>query len=298
MNLKNKYFLVLDKGFLALKDYMGSDEDIEQAARVSYGKGTRKVSDTRNLIRYLIRHRHTGPFEQAELKFHIRTPIYVWRQWVRHRTASLNEVSQRYSEVPFFCQETPPNEWRLQSKDNKQGGDEYLAEEYGILISGEEETCQERVHRAYRYRLQAGIAREQARKELPLSTYTEAFWKIDLHNLLHFLTLRCDSHAQLEIRQYANIIGGIVKELFPITFEAWIDYAFCAKTFSRIELKILPHYTLDKRDDMDQVFDKYNLSKRERNEFLAKVCNNIEEEVDFNVDTSLIRDYSFFYDKE
>jgi thymidylate synthase (FAD) len=294
-NLKNKYFSVLDKGFIALKDYMGSDEDIEQAARISFGKDTRKVSDTRDLIRYLIRNEHLSPVEMCECKFHIRLPMDCNRQLVRHRMCSMNEASSRYSEVLFLCKETPQDSWRLQSKNNKQGSSGFLSNPIDCeMLNDKEKRFHQIAFDVYNERLGIGIAREQARKDLPLSTYTELFWKMDLRNLLHFLKLRCDSHAQLEIRQYAYIIAGIIKELFPITFEAWKDYIFCAKTFSKIELKLIPIYYCC-RDQLEEYPDWNLLSKREQKEFLNKLNDDNNEEINFDLDTSLIKNYSSFY---
>lgn len=295
------YFPVLDHGFIALKDYMGSDEDIEQAARISYGKGTRQKSNTRSLIRYLLRHRHTSPLEMCELKFHVRVPMDCWRQWIRHRTASVNEYSTRYSEIPFFYQQTPPDKWRLQATDNKQGSDGYKTFDDGTPFDGEqlsfeESRLQRDAYNIYKKRLISGIAREQARKDLPLSIYTEAFWKIDLHNLFHFLKLRCDSHAQWEIRQYASIIAGIVKHIFPLSFAAWRDYTFNAVTYSYQEQQFLYRMIHYGTSLSDIIYDaeEFGLSKREIQEFVAKV--NSEPDTDFNLDVSTARSYESFYE--
>lgn len=221
--LCGKKFTVLNDGFIYLVDFMGSDSAICQAARVSYGKGTKSVSDDEKLIRYMMRHWHTSPFEQAELKFHVRVPMDTWRQWIRHRTASVNEYSTRYSEAIDSCYVA--GEWRSQSKGNKQGSDGIVDDEWIKQLDLSEKRSQVVARHTYKQRLHAGVARELARKDLPLSTYTEAYWKIDLHNLLHFLGLRMDSHAQWEIRQYANIIGNeIVSKLFPFTWDAFNDY--------------------------------------------------------------------------
>lgn len=266
MKVDNVYFPVLDHGFITLKDYMGADQDIEQAARISCQKGTRPVSSTRGLIRYLVKNKHTGPLEQAELKFHIKAPMYVWRQWIRHRTASVNEISGRYSVIQDEQHKIKPDEWRFQSTTNKQGSDECIEDE-------EESVQQEYIHtyiyNMYQIRLEKGIAREQARQDLPLSTYTEAFWKIDLHNLLHFLSLRCDSHAQKEIRDYANVIAGIVKKLFPITFEAWEDYVFYAKTLSyqqRLVLNYVYDIIRDNKKEMTELAKSLGMTDREIND--------------------------------
>lgn len=230
-----KEFKVLDKGFVQLVDYMGSDQRIVDAARVSYGKGTKAVSENERLIRYLMRHRHTSPFEQCELVFIVKIPMDAWRQMVRHRTASINEYSTRYSEAIDDKQTTKPDEWRLQDKTkNKQGSEGFIEEKYtGEELSYSEEAFHKRANEIYHRRLEKGVAREQARKDLPLSTYTMAYWKIDLHNLLHFLSLRMDNHAQLEIRSYANVIGNeIVAKLFPLTWQAFRDYRLNAMTLS------------------------------------------------------------------
>src|SRR5579863_6634590 len=205
--LRWKKFQVLDDGFICLVDVMGDDSSVVQAARVSYGVGTKRVSDDRTLIRYLMRHRHTTPFEMAEIKFLLRVPMDCWRQWIRHRMASVNEYSTRYSIAIDSAQTTPPDEWRTQAKDNRQGSGETLPIELGNELTKQERALQDECRRIYQERLERGVAREQARKDLPLSTYTEAYWKIDLHNLLHFLALRMDAHAQQEIRDYSATIG-------------------------------------------------------------------------------------------
>src|SRR6185503_18131968 len=197
--LRWKKFPVLDDGFVCLVDVMGDDQAVVQAARVSYGEGTRKVSDDRGLIRYLLRHRHTTPFEMVELKFLVRVPMDTWRQWIRHRTASVNEYSTRYSLAIDAAQQTPADQWRTQAAGNRQGSGEVLTAEAGSQLSVAEHELLQAARRTYEERIDRGVAREQARKDLPLSTYTEAYWKIDLHNLFHFLALRMDSHAQHEI---------------------------------------------------------------------------------------------------
>jgi len=235
-----KTFNVLDKGHIRVIDYLGSDEAIVQAARVSYGKGTKSTSEDRGLIRYLMRQRHTSPFEMCELKLHVRVPMDHWRQWIRHRTASVNEYSTRYSEAIDDKQVTLPGQWRFQSGSNKQGSEGSVSKEIGANLSDGEAALHAQASNIYSQRLKCGVAREQARKDLPLSTYTEAYWKIDLHNLLHFLSLRMDAHAQQEIREYATIIGmHIVKTWVPHTWEAFTDYRLEALTFSRIELEVL-----------------------------------------------------------
>lgn len=231
---------VLDDGFVRPVDYMGDDAAIVQAARVSYGKGTRRVHEDRALIRYLMRHAHTTPFEMCELKIHVRVPMDAWRQWIRHRTASVNEYSTRYSEAIDAAQRTPPGAWRTQSAANRQGSGAVLPEEAGALLSREEDELHHRARAAYKRRISSGVAREQARKDLPLSTYTEAYWKIDLHNLLHFLNLRMDEHAQQEIRAYATVIGEqIVARWVPLAWEAFLDYRRQAVVLSGLEASLV-----------------------------------------------------------
>jgi len=238
--LRWKKFPVLDDGFVCLVDVMGDDSAVVQAARVSYGVGTRKVSDDRTLIRYLMRHRHTTPFEMAEVKFLVRVPMDCWRQWIRHRTASVNEYSTRYSVAIDAAQTTAPSEWRMQATSNRQGSGDRLPAEMGEKLTAAERELLAKAREVYEARLAAGVAREQARKDLPLSTYTEAYWKVDLHNLLHFLALRMDAHAQEEIRVYAQTIGEqIVKPLFPLVWEAFEDYRIHGQSLTRLEQGVI-----------------------------------------------------------
>ena len=233
-------FEVLDDGFVRVVDYMGSDESIVQAARVSYGKGTKKIHEDRGLVRYLMRHRHSTPFEMCEIKFHVRVPMDCWRQWIRHRTANVNEYSTRYSVAIDATQVTPPDAWRRQAEGNHQGSEGYLERETGVPLSNQEAEFQNLARKIYEARLESGVAREQARKDLPLSTYTEAYWKMDLHNLLHFLSLRMDDHSQWEIRQYARIIGeDIVAKWCPISWEAFLDYRMNAMALTGLEIEIV-----------------------------------------------------------
>jgi thymidylate synthase (FAD) len=233
-------FNVLDDGFVRVIDYMGSDAAIVQAARVSYGKGTKKLREDEGLIRYLIRHHHTSPLEMCEIKLHVRVPMDCWRQWIRHRTASVNEYSTRYSLAIDAVQKTKPNEWRLQATSNRQGSEGYLEVEKGRSFSAREEELLDLARKVYSERIDAGLAREQARKDLPLSTYTEAYWKTDLHNLLHFLALRMEQHAQLEIRTYATIIGNeIVNKWCPMVWKAFKDYQFSRLELSKQEVEII-----------------------------------------------------------
>lgn len=283
--LRWKKFPVLDDGFVCLVDIMGEDSSIVQAARVSYGEGTKKASDDRTLIRYLLRHRHTTPFEMVELKFLVRVPMDCWRQWIRHRTANVNEYSTRYSIAIDSMQTTPPAEWRTQSSTNRQGSDEMLPVDVGEQLTAAEREHQELTRRLYQQRLDLGVAREQARKDLPLSTYTEAYWKVDLHNLLHFLALRMDSHAQLEIREYSATIGRkIVQPLLPMVWEAFEDYRLNASGLSRLEIgclqRLMQHATANGRVPPLSVEDFLSVQdatwrdltrSRERDECLAKL---------------------------
>ena len=233
---------------------MGDDSAVVQAARTSYGKGTKTVSEDRGLIRYLMSHWHTTPFEMCEIKIHIRIPMDAWRQMIRHRTASVNEYSTRYSEAIDSRAITEIGQWRFQSKSNKQGSSGFLpintefvegteegdiAQLGGDYLSTRELEFHELSGELYQERLDAGVAREVARKDLPLSTYTEAYWKVDLHNLFHFLRLRLDTHAQLEIREFAQAIANIAKDWVPSSWEAFEDYRLHSCTFSRMEMSAL-----------------------------------------------------------
>lgn len=242
--LRWKKIPVLNDGFVCLVDVMGDDSSIVQAARVSYGEGTKKVSDDRTLIRYLLRHRHTTPFEMAEVKFLVRVPMDCWRQWVRHRTANINEYSTRYSLAIESAQTTEATEWRTQAESNRQGSGDMLPTDQGESLTTEETELQNQMRSVYQQRIDSGVAREQARKDLPLATYTEAYWKIDLHNLLHFLALRMDSHAQLEIRDYATAIGEqIIAKLFPVAWEAFQDYRMQSTFLTRLDSSVIQNLT-------------------------------------------------------
>ena len=235
-----KPFKVLDDGFVRLVDYMGSDQSIVQAARVSYGEGTKQVSQDGGLIRYLMRHHHTTPFEMCELKLHVRVPMDCWRQWIRHRTASVNEYSTRYSIAIDAAQITEPDQWRLQSAGNRQGSDGRLDAKTGEAFTQRELGLLRESREIYEQRIEAGIAREQARKDLPLSTYTEAYWKTNLHNLFHFLRLRMDEHAQWEIRQYALTIGHeMVQRWCPLAWQAFLDYSVESMSLTHLEWQIV-----------------------------------------------------------
>lgn len=281
--LKWEKFPVLNDGFVCLVDCMGDDAAVVQAARVSYGVGTKQVSDDESLIRYLLRHKHTTPFEMAELKFLVRVPMDCWRQWIRHRTASVNEYSTRYSEAIDSFQTTDPREWRTQTAANRQGSGDPFSATAGVLLSMVEGELHDKAREVYQARLKAGVAREQARKDLPLSTYTEAYWKIDLHNLLHFLALRLDSHAQAEIRAYAGAIVRVVSRLFPVTWRAFEDYRLNAIQLTRLEIGVIQRLIARRRfrhaqfwtdEDFDAVQDATWVGRercRERDECRAKL---------------------------
>ncbi|GAB4132819.1 MAG: FAD-dependent thymidylate synthase [Ignavibacteriales bacterium] len=272
-------FKVLDDGFVRVVDYMGSDQSIVQAARVSYGAGTKKKMQDRGLIRYLMRHRHSTPFEMCEIKLHVRVPMDCWRQWIRHRTANINEYSTRYSIAIDSAQSTKPDEWRVQSTSNRQGSQGFLDVSQGELLSKEENEFHELSRNIYNHRIDLGIAREQARKDLPLSTYTEAYWKIDLHNLLHFLELRMDSHAQLEIRKYSETIGyEIVKKWVPLAWEAFEEYRLNSLSISGVELKLIKLLNQKDMDSANQLADEYGWLERREDGSLKQNLERMEFE--------------------
>lgn len=238
------YFPCLDHGFVALKDVMGNDAEIADAARQSYGAGTKTANEDEGLLRYMKKHRHSSPFEMLEMKFQVRLPIFVARQLIRHRTANVNEYSLRYSLPAFQFYEPLPEQLCHQSKQNKQGRSDTLdAEAVGLAYSMWRE---HHVDAGEIYKLLVNdsidLARELARLHLPVSLYTQWTWKMDLNNLMHFLSLRCDSHAQWEIQQYANLKAAMVRRVAPMSFRAWLDYEFQAHTFSRMEMELLRRY--------------------------------------------------------
>jgi thymidylate synthase (FAD) len=227
---------VLDKGFVRLVDYLGGDERIVQAARVSYGAGTKSYRQDRGLINYLIRNWHTSPFEQVQLTFHTKMPIFVARQWVRHRTARLNEISGRYSVMKDEFYVPKGENIRPQSEDNKQGRseDRFSPEDEASIIESFV-NGQRDAYRSYEDLLSKNLARELARNNLPVSLYTEWYWQIDLHNLFHFLRLRMDPHAQYEIRVYAEAMAKCAKAVAPMAFEAFEEHILGSLTFSKAE---------------------------------------------------------------
>jgi thymidylate synthase (FAD) len=271
-----KEFKILDHGFVRVVDYMGGDNSIVQAARVSYGKGTKKSSQDRGLIRYLMRHRHTTPFEMCEIKFHVKLPIFIARQWIRHRMANVNEYSARYSilDKEFYV----PAQAAEQSKINNQGR--------GSIINGQQgaedleiiREFSQQAYDKYTYLMnldengvtisedRKGLARELARMVLPTNYYTQWYWKIDLQNLLHFISLRADTHAQHEIRVYAEKIAEIVKLWVPFAYEAFEDYRMNATNLSGKEKGIIKQLLNGEKIDKNSI----GLSDREWSEFLVK----------------------------
>jgi thymidylate synthase (FAD) len=293
------YFPVLDHGFLALTDYMGGDVAIEQAARVAYGAGTRPSTETRGLIRYLHRHRHTSPLEMTEVKLHCAMPIFVARQWIRHRTANVNEMSGRYSLLPMQFYTPPRDQLRPQSQANKQGrdltsgiSDELANEAYETWRDSRATVMDD-----YGWLTRNDFARELARIDLPLSTYTQWYWKIDLHNLMHFLTLRVDAHAQWEIQQYGKIIAGMLKRLAPLAYEAWIDYEVCGARLSRMELNLLRMlrkvgYELRFKDlEQEGSLPPEGLTKREWEEFQALFADRPVSDFELDLTTAKSPEY-------
>ena len=256
---------VHEHGFVKLLDVMGNDEEVENAARISYGEGTRKTSQTRNLIRYLMRHKHTSPFEMCEVKFHLKLPIFVMRQLVRHRTANLNEYSGRYSVMSDDFYFPKGKNLKPQSSTNKQGREDGELRNPGE-IEFEIFRIFDGAKNAYHNLLDWDLSRELARIVLPVANYTEVIWKIDLHNFFHFYRLRGDDHAQDEIQHFADAMWQLVEPHFPICCEAFTDYMLEAKTFSKKEMAII-------KDNLNGswVMSKYGLSERESREFLDKL---------------------------
>lgn len=269
----------LDHGFIYLVDYMGNDDAIVQAARVSYGTGTKKISEDRGLIRYLRRHAHTTPYEMVEFKFHCSMPIFVARQWIRHRTANVNEYSGRYSEMldEFYLPES--SVLRRQSKTNKQGRAEELTEEQKTQVLDILKKEYETQYQNYQKLLKMNVARELARIGLSVANYTQWYWKIDLHNLMHFLKLRLDSHAQHEIQVYGQAMAKIVKDAVPMAYQAFEDYVVNAITLSGPEREyIVTHEWPDNRPVLEcelswikkQINEKFQ-NQRETEEFIEKL---------------------------
>ncbi|MBU1065629.1 FAD-dependent thymidylate synthase [bacterium] len=263
--LLDKEFKVLDKGFVRLVDYLGGDDRIVQAARVSYAGGTKTVREDKALIDYLISHEHTSPFEQVVLTFHCKMPVFVARQWIRHRTARLNEISGRYSVMVDEFYNPEKEQVLYQSKSNRQGRDTEEVPEHlkgkvlDILINGQNSAYDD-----YQKLINEGIARELSRINLPLSLYTQWYWQIDLSNLFHFLKLRMDYHAQWEIRQYAGIMADITKAVAPMAYEAFETHVLNSVSFSGQELEALK-LQIEGKD--------HNLSGIHKAEYEAKIKN-------------------------
>ena len=273
-----KPLAALDHGFVRVIDYMGDDTAIVQSARVSYGKGTKKISNDKGLIKYLMRHWHSTPFEMCEIKLHVKLPIFIARQWIRHRSANVNEYSARYSILDKEFYIPSVENLASQSQINKQGRAENLSPEEAEKVIELLKSDAEQTYRNYEVMLNEnsdgetlddgsmGIARELARMNLTLNTYTQWYWKIDLNNLLHFLALRADAHAQYEIRVYADIILDIVKKWVPVTYEAFEDYRVGGTQLSAKEILILKK--IIKGETVDP--DVEGISKREWGELQKK----------------------------
>ena len=269
---------VLDHGFIRVIDYMGDDSSIVQSARVSYGKGTKKISNDKGLIKYLMRHRHSTPFEMCEIKFHIKLPIFIARQWIRHRTANVNEYSARYSILDKEFYIPSAENLAAQSAINNQGRGDALTDDEASNVIQILKKDAEQTYSNYETLLnessegniidesKSGIARELARMNLTLNTYTQWYWKIDLNNLLHFLALRADDHAQYEIRVYADAMLDIVKKLVPLTYEAFEDYRIGGTELSAKEVNLMRKLLKGEKVS----FEEEGLSKREWSELQRK----------------------------
>lgn len=275
-NVPEKTIKCLDHGHVRIVDVMPrlvpaeqktADFAIVQAARVSYGDGTKSINEDRGLIRYLMRHVHTTPFEMIEFKFHCKMPVFIARQWIRHRTANVNEYSGRYSVMKdeFYFPEL--HEIKKQSINNKQGGEQRIdSDKAKDLLSDIQQVCN-LSYKKYEQALEDGLSREQARMLLPLNLYTEWYWKIDLHNLFHFLSLRCDSHAQWEIRVFADAMLELIKPIVPFSVEAWEDYHDHrgAKKLTRLEIEAIKNSLNGK-----EVSLLNSENKREQSEWVEK----------------------------
>ena len=266
MTIEKEEISVLDHGFVKLVDIMGTDQDIEDAARISYGEGTRKLNETKGLLRYLVRHNHTSPLEMGEIKFHLKLPIFVMRQLVRHRTSSLNEYSARYSEMSSEFYVPEKEDMGTQSTTNRQGTDHGDLSAKAGLIQFEMNRASDTAWQSYQNIRNNGLSREQARTVLTVANYTECFWKCNLRNFLHFCMLRRKPNAQMEIRVYADAMYNMIKDKFPIICDAWEDYVYNAVSFSPQEMRII-------KDNLNGswVMSKYGLTDREATEFLDKL---------------------------
>ena len=268
--LLGREFRVLDKGFVRLVDYLGGDARIVQAARVSYQEGTKTVREDGALIDYLVRHKHTSPLEQVVLTFHLKLPIFVARQWLRHRTARLNEISGRYSVMRDEFYLPDEAQVRRQSAANKQGrSDEEVPAELRAKTLELLQSGQQGAYTAYQELLDEDVARELARVNLPLSLYTEMYWQIDLHNLFHFLRLRLDAHAQYEIRVYGEAMAELARAVAPLAYRAFEEHSLYAKTFSRSEMELLLQ-AVD-REALGRALENSDLRKTRQRELLDKL---------------------------
>lgn len=268
--LLDKPLPVLDHGFVRLVDYLGNDSRVVQAARVSYGDGTKTVREDAALIDYLLRNRHTSPFEMVELTLHVKAPIFVARQWMRHRSGSANEISGRYSVMPDEFYLPGPEQIRAQGKRSRQVGEGSLD---GETAHGASESFDAALHQSYgtyQELLESGVAREMAREVLPVGLYTEFYWKQDLHNLFHFLRLRMDWHAQYEIRAYGDAVAQCAKAVAPLAFRSFEEHILHGRSFSRGELSLL-------RDALDmarleEALESSGMRPGRRREFLEKLA--------------------------
>lgn len=270
---------VLDHGFVRVVDYMGDDGAVVQAARVSYGRGTRRVSEDRGLINYLMRHRHTTPFEMCEIKYHVKLPIFVARQWIRHRTANVNEYSARYSILDNEFYVPAPEHLAAQASTNRQGRGAVLEGEAARHVLGLLHDDAERAYADYSEMLNVdeagaprdpswpGLARELARMNLSLNFYTQWYWKTNLHNLMHFLSLRADAHAQYEIRAYAEAMLGTLERWVPMTHAAFLEYRMNAATISATGLRVIRRLLAGEAVDRQSS----GLSPREWRELMAVI---------------------------
>lgn len=260
---------VLDHGYVRLINSMGSDSFVANAARISYDKGTRPISDDRNLIRYLVRHKHTSPLEMCEFMFEIKAPLFIIQQFLRHRTANINQMSMRYSEAIDEYYIPSDDQIKVQSNTNKQGrGDD--VDDKQLVKSIMDNSCSDALQE-YKGLLDQNVSRELARSILPHGMYSKFVWKMDLHNLLHFLKLRMDHHAQYEIRVFANAIHDLIKPIVPICVEAWEDYSYKAQSFSRMEMEVLKKLLDEAKISWTPSVDDTVMSRREVTEFKEKL---------------------------
>lgn len=307
--LIDAYFPVLDHGFVGLVEYMGGDELIERFARNSYKYGTKAKTSRRTLIRSLLRRGHTSPFESFEIVLHCAVPIFVARQWIRIRTASLNEMSGRYSIMPMLFYTPELERIGVQSKTDKQGTGASVSKSHADMWLTEQKSIRSQTIELYRWSTEHDFARELARIDLPLSTYTMWLWKIDGNNLLRHLSLRCDDHAQWETRQFFNVIAGMAKRMIPDAFEAWIDYHFTGARMSRMDLEAIRfmlhnglgsvepmgegEFTKERIDVVNRYMENvHKMGKTERAEFWHKLERR--DPPSFDLDMSNARDPSFF----